>query len=188
MNRRTCIHATGATSLGLTGGIAFAAPPEAQVATLLALLEDSTRDRVPRELVRQIRAGARYEDVLAALCLATVRNVQPYPDVGFKYHSFMMLRSIHSTSQHLPAADRWVPLVWAADYFKETQAEERASGGWRQPARPVAPGGDAGMARRALIAALDGWDRDAADAAMAKYAHTASLDEVFSLLFAYGAR
>ena len=187
MNRRTFIHATGATSLGLTGGLAFGAA-DAPVATLLPLLEDSTRDRVPGELVRRIRAGARFEDVLAALSLATVRNVQPYPDVGFKFHSFMMLRSIHSTTQHLPAADRWLPLIWAADYFKDTQAQERASGGWRQPERPTAPGGDAEMARRALIAALDRWDRDAADAAIVTYAQSASLAEVFSPLFLYGTR
>jgi hypothetical protein len=183
VNRRTFIHATGATSLGLTGGLALAAAD--QVGPLLTLLEDSTRDRVPRELVRQIRAGVRYEDVLAALCLATVRNVQPYPDVGFKYHSFMMLRSVHATTQHLPAADRWLPLIWAADYFKDTQAQERAQGGWRQPAQSPAPGGDA---RRALVAALDRWDRDAADAAIVKYAQSAPLDEVFSVLFPYGAR
>jgi hypothetical protein len=183
VNRRTFIHATGATSLGLTGGLALAASD--QVGPLLKLLEDSTRDRVPRELVRQIRTGARYEDVLAALCLATVRNVQPYPDVGFKYHSFMMLRSVHSTTQHLPAAERWLPLIWAADYFKDTQAQERAQGGWRQPAKSPAPGGDA---RRALVAALDRWDRDAADEAIVKYAQSAPLDEVFSVLFPYGAR
>lgn len=183
MNRRTFIHATGATSLGLTGGLALAAAD--QVGPLLTLLEDSTRDRVPRELVRQIRAGVRYEDVLAALCLATVRNVQPYPDVGFKYHSFMMLRSVHSTTQHLPAAERWLPLIWAADYFKDTQAQERAQGGWRQPAKSPAPGGDG---RGALVAALDRWDRDAADEAIVRYAQSAPLDEVFSVLFPYGAR
>jgi hypothetical protein len=186
MNRRTFIHATGATSLGL-GGLGFA-EPSPPVTTLLKLLEDSPREQVPRELVRRIQAGASYADVLAALALAAVRNVQPYPDVGFKYHTVMMLRSIDSTTQHLPAADQWLPIIWAADYFKETQAEERAAGGWHQLSRPALPRGDADSARRSLIAALDRWDRDAADAAIVKYAQTASTDDIFSLLFPYGAR
>jgi hypothetical protein len=32
---------------------------------LLKLLEDSPRERIPRELVRMIRAGLRYEDLLS---------------------------------------------------------------------------------------------------------------------------
>ena len=124
MNRRTFIHAAGATGLSLTGRFGFGATPRA-VAVLLKLLEDSPRERIPRELVRMIRTGLRYEDLLAALALAAVRNVQPYPDVGFKYHSVMMLRSIHLTTQHLSSSDKWLPIAWAIDYFKDTQAQER---------------------------------------------------------------
>jgi hypothetical protein len=39
-----------------------------------------------------------------------------------------------------------------------------------------------------LILALDNWDRDAADAAIVNYAQVARPDEIFSLLFPYGAR
>jgi hypothetical protein len=181
MDRRTFIRVTGATSLGLAGRLGFA-----ETNSLLRLLEDSPRERIPRELVARIRAGARYEDLLAALTLATVRNVQPYPDVGFKYHVVMMLRSINSTALHLPAAEKWLPLVWAADYFKDSQAQERAAGGWHQPAaRAPAKVADS---RRALIAALDHWDHDAADTAIVQYARAASPDQIFCVLFLYGAR
>lgn len=47
-----------------------------------------------------------YEDLLAALALATVRNVQPYPDVGFKYHAVMVLHAIHHTTLGMPPAER----------------------------------------------------------------------------------
>lgn len=183
MNRRIFIHAT----LGLTGGLGLAAA-DTPVGSLLQMLEESPRERVPRELVGRIRGGARYEDVLAALTLATVRNVQPYPDVGFKYHAVMMLRAIHSATAPLPPADRWLPVIWAADYFKESQSEEQAPGGWRQPARPTPRNGDVRAVRAELISALDHWDRDAADAAIAKYAQLASVDEIFTVLFAYGLR
>jgi hypothetical protein len=187
MNRRTFIHAAGGTSLGLTGRFGFT-EADRSVAVLLKLLEDSQRERIPPELVRRIRAGLRYKDLLAALSLAAVRNVQPYPEVGFKYHSVMVLRSIHLATQHLSSADKWLPIVWAADHFKDGQAQERATGGWRLPARVAVPVGDPQAARQGLIAALDNWDRDAADAAIVKYAQAASPDEIFSVLFPYGAR
>ena len=184
MNRRIFIQST----LGLTGGGLGLAAAGTPVGALLQMLEESPRERVPRELVARIRGGARYEDVLAALTMATVRNVQPYPDVGFKYHAVMMLRAIHAATPALPPADRWLPAIWAADYFKESQSEEQASGSWRQPARPALPDGDAHAVRAALISALDHWDRDAADAAIVRYAQLASVGEIFAVLFSYGLR
>jgi hypothetical protein len=186
MNRRMFIRTTGAAGLGLIGR--FGLTETGSVPVLLKLLEESPRERVPRELAAMIRGGLRYEDLLAALSLAAVRNVQPYPDVGFKYHAVMMLRSIHSTTQHLPSADRWLPIVWAADCFKDAQAQERVSSGWRMPTRVVSPNRDQQAARRSLVGALDNWDRDAADTAIVESARAAHPDEIFALLFPYGAR
>jgi hypothetical protein len=189
MNRRTFIHTAGSASLGLTGGLSLAVAGES-VDQLVSLLEDSPRERFPGELVRAIRAGLRYEDLLAALFLAATRNVQPYPDVGFKYHSVMMLRSVHLTTPHLPASERWLPILWAADYFKGTQAQEQASSGWRMPSRAATREVAAEAARRSLVTALDKWDHEAADAAIVDYARTARahVHDIFALLFAYGAR
>jgi hypothetical protein len=187
MNRRTFIHAAGATGLGLTGRFGLS-ETDRPGAVLLKLLENLPRERIPRELVRMIRTGLRYEDLLAALSMAAVRNVQPYPDVGFKYHSVMVLRSIHLATQHLSSVDKWFPIVWATDYFKDMQAQERATGGWRLTMRLAAPIGAPQAARRALVTALDNWGRDAADAAIVKYAQVASPGAIFSLLFPYGAR
>jgi len=187
MNRRTFIHAAGATGLSLTSRFGFGATDPA-VAGLVNLLEDSPRELIPRELVRLIRGGLRYRDLLSALALAAVRNVQPYPDVGYKYHSVMMLRSIHLTTQHLTSWDKWLPIAWAADYFKETQAQERDTDSWRMPTRAAAPVGSTQAARQAVIVGLDNWDRDAADAAILNYAQVARSEEIFSLLFPYGAR
>ena len=187
MNRRTFIQTAGATGVGLTGQLGFTATDQ-PVTALLKLLEDSVREHLPRELVQRIRAGLRYEELFAALSWATVRNVQPYPDVGYKYHSVMVLRSINETTQHLSSGEQWLPIVWAADYFKSAQAQERASSAWRLPTRLATAAGGAPAARRVLIAALEHWDRDAADAAIVSYAQAAPMDEIFSLLFAYGAR
>ena len=196
MNRRTFIHTAGAAGLGLTSRLGLG-EPVGSTTMLLKLLEESPRERVPHELARLIHEGLRYEDLLSALSLAATRNVQPYPDVGFKYHSVMMLRSIDLTTRQLAATEKWLPIVWAVDYFKDTQAQEQATSGWHMPATPQAAAaagtsasanatGDA--ARRSLVAALDKWDREAADAAIVRYAQTARVDEIFEVLFHYGAR
>jgi hypothetical protein len=194
MNRRIFIHAAGATTLALGAGRALThsdrvpSDGDRSVMELLELLTESPRESLPRILVGKIRAGLSSEALLAALSIAAVRSVQPYPDVGFKYHSIMVLRSIHLAMQHLPAADRWLPVIWAVDYFKSTQAEERATSGWHMPERAARSGVTAQQAHDRLVAALDRWDRDAADAAIVDYASVAPKDEIFALLFTYGTR
>jgi hypothetical protein len=187
MNRRTFIQAAATTVSGLTAPVGFSEPDQS-VEGLVKWLEESRREQIPRDVVRMIRAGLRYQDLQAALCLAAVRNVQPYPDVGYKFHSVMVQRSIHSATEHLHSKDTWLPIVWAADYFKDTQAQERAASGWRLPARSTAAGGNRDRARHALISALDNWDRDGADVAIVNYAQVAQPEEIFALLFGYGVR
>ena len=187
MDRRTFVQSVGAAGVGLTGRLGLA-DTEGSVAMLAKMLEESARERLPGELTRMIRSGLRCEELLAALVLAATRNVQPYPDVGFKYHAVMMLRSIHSTQQHLPPAEMWLPVIWAVDYFKDTQAQERASSGWHMSTRAAAPGTNSEAARRSLVTALDKWDHEAADAAVVDYARSAHPADIFPLLFSYGAR
>lgn len=81
-------------------------------------------------------------------------------------------------------------MLWAVDYFKEEQADERHSSGWTMAARPPAPHPmpSPEQARSALVEALDHWDLEAADAAVVNYASVAEPDEVFELLWQYGAR
>jgi hypothetical protein len=186
MNRRTFIHAAGATGVGL-GGLCLAAPTDA-ITTLAGSLADWPRERVPAELARRVQAGLRHEDLLAALSLAATCSVQPYPVVGFKYHAVMVLRAIHAATQHLSSVESWLPLVWAADYVKDAQAEEKAESGWHMSARSAPAEVDPLAARRALVAALDRWDREAADAAVVACAARAQPGELLPLLLPYGAR
>lgn len=156
---------------------------------LVKLLEDSNRQQLPAALVSQIRAGLTEQELLAALSLAAARNVQPYPVVGFKYHALMVLRSIQSTTAHLPQGERWLPMIWAADSFKSAQAEERAASGWHMPAaKAAAAKASPEEARRALATALDRWDLEAADSAITAYVRAADPAGILPLLFQYGAR
>ena len=189
MDRRDFLRVAGtAATISLSSSLGRTAP--ADVYELLDLLEETPRAQIMERVVARIRSELRYEDLLAALTLATVRNVQPYPDVGFKYHAVMVLQAIHHTTLGVAPADRWLPVLWAVDNFKEEQAEELHASGWTMAARPSAPipAPSPERARGALAAALDNWDLKAADAAVVNYADVAEPREVFGLLWHYGAR
>ena len=68
--------------------------------------------------------------MLAALLLAGVRNVQPRPSVGFKFHAVLVVNSAHLASLGSPDTDRWLPIFWALDHFKSSQAQDVREGNW----------------------------------------------------------
>jgi hypothetical protein len=155
---------------------------------IVRLLEDTPREQLLEAVAARIRAGLSYRDVLAALLLAGVRNVQPRPEVGFKFHAVLVVNSAHLASLASPDAHRWLPIFWALDHFKEAQADDKKQGDWHM--RPVdeAAVPAAGKARAAFVAAMDRWDEPAADAAMAGLARTAGVNEIMEIMFRYGAR
>jgi hypothetical protein len=188
VDRRSFLHAASATgALAMTGGLGKVRAETGPV-PLLDLLEDAPRERLTPELIARIRDGLSYEELLTALSLAAVRNVQPYPDVGFKYHAFMALQAIDLTTRHLDTRERWLPAIWAVDYFKRAQSEERSESGWRMAPIGRASTASPVAARRDLVAALDGWDREAADTAVVAYSRLVGPDDVLELLLPYGAR
>src|SRR5262249_37760626 len=89
-----------------------------EIEPLVRLLEDTPRARLLEEIGARIRKGLTYRESLAALLLAGIRNVQPRPAVGFKFHAVMVVHSAHLVAQSSPDADRWLPLFWAIDHFK----------------------------------------------------------------------
>jgi hypothetical protein len=155
---------------------------------IVRLLEDTPRERLLEEVAGRIHGGLSYRDVLAALLLAGVRNVQPRPEVGFKFHAVLVVNSAHLASLASPEAHRWLPIFWALDYFKDAQAQDKREGDWSM--RPVdeAAVPTASRARAAFTEAMDHWDEAAADAAVAGLARTAGVHETFEILFRYGAR
>ena len=100
----------------------------------------------------------------------------------------LVVNSAHLASPISPDTDRWLPIFWAIDEFKSSQAANVREGNWRLPPvdEAAVPGSD--RAKAAFIEAMDKWDESAADAAVAGLARTASLDELFDLFARYGAR
>jgi len=158
-----------------------------EVEPLVRLLEDTPRERVLEEVAARLRRGLSYRELLAALLLAGVRSIQPRP-VGFKFHAVLVVNSAHLASLASADTDRWLPLFWAIDQFKSSQAADVREGDWTMG--PVderaVPGPE--KARAALIHALDRWDEPAADAAIVGLVRSAGANEIFDLLCRYGAR
>ncbi len=189
MDRRDFLR--GAASLGAFCGL----PPAARaalvfdddVAPLVKLIEETPRETLVEEIVRRIRDGASYRQVVAALLLATVRNVKPRP-VGFKFHAVMVVHSCHMAAQAGPDADRWLPILWAIDHFKGPQAEEKKSTGWTLGAVEESKVPSPGRMRAAFVEAMEAWDEGAADVAAAALARHAGTQEAFELFARYAAR
>jgi len=159
-----------------------------EIEPLVRLLEDTPRDRLLEEVAIRIRHGLSYREVLAALLLAGVRNIQPRP-VGFKFHSVLVVNSAHLASLSSPDSDRWLPIFWALDYFKSAQAEDVRAGDWTlQAVDESKVPTTLQNARRAFSEAMENWDESAADTAVTGLARTAGAHEMFEIMCRFGAR
>lgn len=159
----------------------------AEIEPLVRLLEETPRDRVVEEFAGRVRRGTSYREVLAALQLAGVRSIQPRP-VGFKFHAVLVVNSAHLASLNAPDSDRWLPIFWALDQFKSSQARNVQEGNWTMSAVAETSVPPAHRAKAAFIEAMDNWDPAAADVAVAGLARSAGAQEVFELFTRYGAR
>ena len=155
---------------------------------LVQLIEKTPRNALLETIAQKIRKGLSYRETLAALLLTGVRNVQPRPAVGFKFHAVLVVNSAHLASLSSPDSDRWLPIFWALDYCKSKQLEEERTSGWKLPPVDEKSVPPASRAKKALIDALEKWDEQAADVATASLARSAGSNEIFEILFRYGSR
>lgn len=158
-----------------------------EIEPLVRLLEETPRERVLEEVAAKIKRGTSYREVLAALMLAGVRNIQPRP-VGFKFHAVLVVNSAHLASLSSPDSDRWLPIFWAIDAFKSSQAQDKQQGDWAMGDVDESAVPPSHKARQALIEALENWDEAAADVAIVGLCRTAGAHEIFRILCRYGAR
>lgn len=155
---------------------------------LVRLIEDTPRARLLEEIGTRVRQGLSYREVLAALFLAGIRNVQPRPAVGFKFHAVLVVNSAHLASQSGPDSDRWLPIFWALDEFKASQARDVSEGDWTMSTVREADVPPSGKVRTLFQDAMENWDEGLADVAAAGLARSVGATEVLELFARYAAR
>ncbi len=154
---------------------------------LVRLLEETPRERVLEEVAARIKQGLAYKQILAALLLAGVRDIQPRP-VGFKFHAVLVVNSAHLASLASPDGHRWLPIFWAIDAFKSSQSQNIAQGNWTMQAVDERAVPAADKAAAAFTQAMDNWDESAADSAVVGLARSAKPEEVFEIFCRFGMR
>src|SRR6202051_4102555 len=76
---------------------------------LVALIERTPREKCAEMAVEQLRRGVSYRQLLGALFLAGIRNVNPQPP-GFALHCVFVIHSAHLLGLEAPADTRLLPL------------------------------------------------------------------------------
>src|SRR4051794_10883665 len=135
-----------------------------EIEPVVRWIEETPREQILEKAVAELKAGLSYRSLLSGLFLAGIRNIKPRP-VGFKFHAVMVINSAHLLGQTAAVTDRLLPLFWALDNFKNSQAQDIKEGDWTlgkvDEARLPSPD----RAHAEFIHAMDNWDAEAADAA-----------------------
>jgi hypothetical protein len=158
-----------------------------EIEPLVRLIEDTPQEKLLEAAAAKIHEGTSYQRLLCAVFLAGVRNIQPRP-VGFEFHCVLAVHSAHLAALAAPDADRWLALLWALNEFKNSQAVKKSKGAWTMPTLDEGKLPPTDRAGKDFIAAMDAWDEEAADRAVAALVRSAGADEIFELLVRYGAR
>jgi hypothetical protein len=160
----------------------------AEIEPLVRLIENTAREKCVDMLAAQLRAGVPYRRFLAALYLAGVRNVNPRPP-GFALHCLFVTWSAHAMSLDSPESERLLPLVYALDTFKASQDRDaRAAGGDYSMRALPAPAVSPARARQELVDAMEAWDQDRSERAVAALVRFHGPAAAIETLWRYGAR
>jgi hypothetical protein len=158
-----------------------------EIEPVVRWIEETPRDRVFEVALGELKKGLSYRDLLSGLFLAGIRNIKPRP-VGFKFHAVMVINSAHLLGQASAVDERLLPLFWALDNFKNSQAQDVKEGDWTlnkvDEARVPRPH----AAREAFVKAMDAWDSDAADAAVSGLARGSGAAETMEAFWRYAVR
>lgn len=160
-----------------------------EIEPLVRFIEETPRDELLERTADRIRRGLSYQELLAALLLAGVKNVEPRPSVGFKFHTVLVVNSAHLASMASAPEHRWLPIFWALDYYKSAAArdvEER--GDWVMPSANEARLTAAHRAKKDFTQAMEEWDEERADSAVTSLARSAGTNEIYESFFRLGAR
>ena len=163
-----------ADELQVTPGIVQFRP---EMEDIVRWIEKAPRERILDEAVDRLKKGLPYRQLVGGLFLAGIRNIKPRP-VGFKFHAVLAISSAHQLSLDAPQADRLLPFFWALDNFKSAQAQDVKEGDWTLAPVKESSVPTSSQARQRFVEAMDRWDDEAADAAIAGLCRSTGAAEV----------
>jgi hypothetical protein len=158
-----------------------------EIEPVVRLIEETPRDRALEVMIEQLKKGLSYKNLLSGLFLAGIRNIKPRP-VGFKFHAVMVINSAHVLGQSSAVTERLLPLMWALDNFKSSQAQDVKEGDWVLGPVDEKHLPKSHQAKAALTTALEKWDAEAADAAVAALCRGSGAAETMEPLWRAGVR
>ena len=158
-----------------------------EIEPVVEWIEQTPRDKVFEKALDELKRGLSYRDLLAGLFLAGIREVKPRP-VGFKFHAVLVINSAHLLAQSASADDRLLPLFWALDNFKNSQEADVREGDWKLPKVDEARVPRPSNALKAFQVAMDNWDTEAADVAVAGLCRYHGAAEVMEAFWRIGTR
>jgi hypothetical protein len=162
-------------------------PLSPDIEPLVRLIEDTPREKLLEEVAGRIKKGTTYQELLGAVMLAGVRGIKPRP-VGFKFHAVLVINSAHLATVAAQDNDRWLPMFWSLDNFKISQAANVKEGNWVMPPVDEAKLPPAHQAKDRFIQAMENWDEEAADVAIASLTRSAGAIDVIEPFWRLGAR
>ncbi|MBK5294488.1 MAG: hypothetical protein JJE04_22760 [Acidobacteriia bacterium] len=155
---------------------------------LVALIEAAPRQKCAEMVVGQLRRGVSYRQLMGALFLAGVRNVNPRPP-GFALHCVFIIHSAHLISMEAPDDVRLLPLFHALDHFKASQERDaKQEGGDYTMRAHTGRVPEGGRALSEFTAAMEAWDSERAELAVSGLARSIGPADVFEMMWQYGAR
>jgi hypothetical protein len=158
-----------------------------EIEPVVRLLEETPRDRALEVAITELKKGLSYKDLLAGLFLAGIRNIKPRP-VGFKFHAVMVINSAHVLGQSAAVNERLLPLLWALDNFKSSQAQDVKEGDWVLEKVDESRLPKPHLAREEFVRAMDAWDSGAADAAVASLCRSSGAAQTMEPLWRMAVR
>ncbi|MBM3755187.1 MAG: hypothetical protein FJW38_14545, partial [Acidobacteria bacterium] len=109
LTRRAMFATPLLTQAQVTPSVLRLAP---ELEPLAQRFESTDRDKCPALLAAELKKGTPVRQLMAALFLAGIRNVNPRPP-GFALHCVFVMHSAHQLSLEAPASMRHLPLFFA---------------------------------------------------------------------------
>jgi hypothetical protein len=156
--------------------------PAEQLEALAREILATPRGKVLDWAEGRLRQGLDWRDLEAAVFLAGVLEIEPRP-VGFRLHAVLVVESVYQLAERSPARERLFPVLFNLDDVKASQGADAERGDWKLPKRPSVTLTNADAGRAELAAALEAIDGERADRAVTALLTSASLADVFEVLF-----